>query len=283
MSDFLRELPPYFDVEIERINRTGQLYGRNLHGEKTIRTSNFRVIIYDPFIYKYRRTYIRGEGETIDQAIVHLEMEFDKVFAAGELVIRTPEEVDNLLDEKTSLAPGYMPHDHVGYESGDEIPLTRSKRLLDIDEYAREIRCVAPDWEHPKSKYGWYIPLGGAFRIAMNHWTEGAKAWDGLIEDELAPKRSEYPAGAEYHKLFPRPSPRDFMPTWAADKATAYQIYENATEGTPLSPVLPDRGALRKWFIDQGYPAGHVLKFAKEWAAKRDQFGTIWPTSANFT
>lgn len=37
-----------------------------------------------------------------------------------------------------------------------------------------------------------------------------------------------------------------------ADLCTAYQIYENVTEGSPVSPVFDSGAKLVTWLVDQG-------------------------------
>lgn len=78
---------------------------------------------------------------------------------------------------------------------------------------ARELRRVAPGWEHPcDPKTGRYRPLMPILDAA-----------EAIAE-----------LGAEgYYTDF-----SDFMPPWPPEQATAFQVYEDTTEGTPLSPVL---------------------------------------------
>ncbi|HXZ54705.1 MAG TPA: hypothetical protein VEH03_04550 [Burkholderiales bacterium] len=39
---------------------------------------------------------------------------------------------------------------------------------------------------------------------------------------------------------------------------TAYQLYENVTEGTPESPVLSSLAELRTWLLAQGWDAQRI-------------------------
>jgi hypothetical protein len=48
----------------------------------------------------------------------------------------------------------------------------------------------------------------------------------------------------------------------AEDKqCTAYQVYEDTSEGTPISPVFTERSALRDWLLQQGHSEGAVQNF----------------------
>ena len=40
------------------------------------------------------------------------------------------------------------------------------------------------------------------------------------------------------------------MPTWSAEEQTHFQMYENTSEGTPLSPVMESCEALARWLAD---------------------------------
>lgn len=40
-----------------------------------------------------------------------------------------------------------------------------------------------------------------------------------------------------------------------AGQRTCYQVYEDVSEGTPVSPVFASEAELRRWLVDQGVPA----------------------------
>ena len=44
-----------------------------------------------------------------------------------------------------------------------------------------------------------------------------------------------------------------YRPAWTVEEADHYQVYENATEGTPVSPVFATLAEVRAWLIDEGY------------------------------
>lgn len=73
-------------------------------------------------------------------------------------------------------------------------------------------RRVAPDWEHPKSDRD-----GSSFKPLL----DGAQLAVDITEDNTA--------ALEF-----------YMPRWTPGQATAWQVYEEVTEGTPISEVYPD-------------------------------------------
>lgn len=95
----------------------------------------------------------------------------------------------------------------------------------------REIRRVAPDWEHPRNSRG-LVPLFDDWGEAMESFRKDPKDW----EDRP-------------------PNPEEYMPEFG-ERATAYQVYENVTEGTPISPVLETKEALIDWLMNDGSGLG---------------------------
>ncbi len=61
----------------------------------------------------------------------------------------------------------------------------------------------------------------------------------------------EYIAGAHLEQL------------WYTDETlkTAYQVYENISEGSPVSPIFPTVEELREWLVKQGFSYEQALDF----------------------
>ena len=111
----------------------------------------------------------------------------------------------------------------------------------------REIRRVPPDWEHPRSSQGGYIPLYDKdFDTAAKKWEAEYDLW----------RKGEHPDQADYY-FWEYDSPPDAEScrerSWTPEEATAYQIYETVSEGTPVSPVFPTKDDMRLWLLKQGY------------------------------
>jgi hypothetical protein len=54
---------------------------------------------------------------------------------------------------------------------------------------------------------------------------------------------------------------------WTPEEATGYQVYENVSEGTPVSPVFETEDAMRIWLVAQGHSEYATDQFIKAgWA-----------------
>lgn len=114
-------------------------------------------------------------------------------------------------------------------------------------------RRVALDWEHPKDAHGEFVPLHDGFGLTERQaaWDAESKKWDegfrddfrgGWIRKNAAEQDMDFD---EWHGK--RPDPADHMPEWAPDQCVGWMMYENVTEGTPLSPVCKTPIELAMW------------------------------------
>jgi hypothetical protein len=95
----------------------------------------------------------------------------------------------------------------------------------------REVRRVPDNWEHPKNEKGHYIPMHEHFPYNEEEIQEGLR--DGWLKDE------------------PPNYGMDIMPQWPAAERTHWQMYEDTSEGTPISPVMESPEKLARWLADQ--------------------------------
>lgn len=113
----------------------------------------------------------------------------------------------------------------------------------------REVRMVPADWQHPKVN-GRYAPL---LKDGPDRWDEKRAKWyAGLVDDcrgGWVPK-SDYHTGTYEEWAGERPSPDDCMPEWPADQRTHLMMYENTSEGTPISPAFAKAEDLARWLAD---------------------------------
>ncbi len=86
----------------------------------------------------------------------------------------------------------------------------------------REIRRVPADWDHPTDERG-SKPLHESFPYGAEEVREGIR--DGWLRIGV-------------------------MPDWRDSERTHYQLYENVTEGTPLSPPMESEEALSRWLFE---------------------------------
>lgn len=126
----------------------------------------------------------------------------------------------------------------------------------------REVRRVPKDWQHPKNDNGNFIPLyGRSYGSDGDEWDEGRRQW-------LAGFCRSYSDGQEWEPRDPkyanlrytdyagaRPSPDDYMPDWPDSERTHYMMYEDTSEGTPISPAFATPEDLARWLADTGASA----------------------------
>jgi hypothetical protein len=111
----------------------------------------------------------------------------------------------------------------------------------------REVRRVPKNWKHPKNQYGPVPLLKGSYIREKDKWVQGKDLWErGEHEDQI-----EYGWSGDYLEYYgEKPSREDYMPDWPRQVCTHYQMYENTTEGTPISPVMETPEELARWLAD---------------------------------
>lgn len=125
----------------------------------------------------------------------------------------------------------------------------------------REVRRVPPNWQHPKRDGGRYVPLyGRSFAVDLENWDKANAKWEeGLVEDYAndgwKPKDAEYADMTYDEWAGSRPEESDYMPDWPDSERTHYQMYEDTSEGTPISPVMETPEQLAKWLVDNNASA----------------------------
>lgn len=139
----------------------------------------------------------------------------------------------------------------------------------------RSIRRVPSDWVHPvytsenarfRELIGRPIPLfdGKDLDEEIAEWDEGLRKWsEGLRPDGYdadgnsiwvtpgdEPMRSRGRDDTWEEWTGGRPDPANYMPNWPAAERTHIAMYEDTTEGTPISPVFKTGEALAHWLAD---------------------------------
>jgi hypothetical protein len=146
----------------------------------------------------------------------------------------------------------------------------------------REVRRVPADWQHPKNAKGDYIPLmGGSYSKRAAEWDEGERQWNAgfrakTVWHDGGGYHEEWEAKAAEHD-YPysewsgdRPLAEDYMPDWPDEQRTHLQMYEDTSEGTPISPVMETPEELARWLADNGASA-----FAGQTATYEQWLATI--------
>jgi len=104
----------------------------------------------------------------------------------------------------------------------------------------REVRMVAKDWQHPKRDNGSYVPLlGGSYSADEKEFLKIANE-KGLQE------------AVDYMEC---PAKENYMPDWTENEATYYMMYEDTSEGTPISPAFETPEELAQWLTDHNASA----------------------------
>lgn len=108
----------------------------------------------------------------------------------------------------------------------------------------REVRRVPSNWQHPKdeSRGNGYKPLwpGDMYESRAAEFMEKVEA-DGLQ------------AALDYHGR--APDRNDYMPNWPEAERTHFMMYEDTSEGTPISPAFATAEELARWLADTGASA----------------------------
>ena len=121
----------------------------------------------------------------------------------------------------------------------------------------REVRRVPADWSHPKYE-SWegrngFKPLydGAGYEAMRAEFMERANS-KGL-QDAI-----DWYGSA--------PDVNDYMPAWPEAERTHYMMYEDTTEGTPISPAFETPEQLAQWLTDNGASAlGHETASYAAW------------------
>jgi hypothetical protein len=124
----------------------------------------------------------------------------------------------------------------------------------------REIRRVPRDWEHPKKWTGHYQPMHDkSYAEAARSWIDGFLKW----------KQEREATGGDIHDApyfwdheGASPDSEFYLPEWTTpEDEMAYQIYENVSEGTPVSPRFDTLDEMRAWLLHEGYSEFAANKF----------------------
>ena len=116
----------------------------------------------------------------------------------------------------------------------------------------RTIRRVPPDWEHPKytkeqirhsNQIDSYHPLYDQdYDSACEEW----------YNEALNFKPTEF--SKWYHEYAGDPPNEDYYrkQKWTEEEATHYQVYENVSEGTPVTPHFATKDELEDYLVKHG-------------------------------
>ena len=131
------------------------------------------------------------------------------------------------------------------------------KRILEITNkpdpttgeviMSRKVRKVPANWQHPKNSYDKYQPMYD------NNYEDVAKEW---LASCILWSKGEHPDqydGCKYYWEYDgAPDEEYYRPKWKAEEQTHYMMYEDTSEGTPISPAFATVEELAQWLADTG-------------------------------
>lgn len=119
----------------------------------------------------------------------------------------------------------------------------------------REVRRVPADWQHPKDERGRFIPLfdGAKYAARVSESDKDAAAWARGEFPEYASEESRKLTYAEWDGE--RPDAAEYTPDWPAEQRTHLMMYEDTSEGTPISPAFATAEELARWLVDNNASA----------------------------
>jgi hypothetical protein len=119
----------------------------------------------------------------------------------------------------------------------------------------REVRKVPKDWKHPIKFYQGskikFIPLReGVVNLdqRMADWDKLSSEWNSGLFPSYADEEDKKMSYEEWDG--PRPDPKNYMPAWKEEEKTHYMMYEDTSEGTPISPAFSTPEELARWLVD---------------------------------
>jgi hypothetical protein len=129
---------------------------------------------------------------------------------------------------------------------------------------SRKIRRVPKDWSHPKRENGTYEPLNSDYVGILDYYKKDVEQFINTMT-EVIEKGSvkiydkEFTSENELYEYLTEdgqintPDINDYMPTgeW-------YQLYEEVSEGTPLSPPFATKEELINWLTENEDFNGNV-------------------------
>jgi len=112
----------------------------------------------------------------------------------------------------------------------------------------REIRRVPANWEHPRNSDGEYRPLndGIDYEDDANIWCEEFEKWKNKENRPQGYEREEF------YFNYDEPPLREDYTDVEKSKCTWYQVYENISEGTPVTPPFETQDDLIDYLVEYG-------------------------------
>ena len=134
----------------------------------------------------------------------------------------------------------------------------------------REVRHVPADWQHPKDDNGRYVPLmdGDDYQRRGDEWDEGNAKWAQGLRDDYSGGWKALEDDEKDLSYDEWAGPRPYMPVWKPEEKTHIMMYEDTSEGTPISPAFKEPEELARWLTDNEASAfGSSTATYEQWLA----------------
>ena len=120
----------------------------------------------------------------------------------------------------------------------------------------REVRMVPAGWQHPRDgARGSYKPLSPGDRYEARK-----KDWLDSLKEKGLQETIEYEGNP--------PDVNDYMPNWPESERTHFMMYEDTSEGTPISPAFATAEELARWLADtKASSFGSMTATYEDWLA----------------
>lgn len=124
----------------------------------------------------------------------------------------------------------------------------------------REVRMVPANWQHPK-----YTENDAT-------WPSQVGRYKPLIDQKYSDAAAEFLAMANKDGLKAAidwmgcPEQDKYMPEWDDAERTHFMMYEDTSEGTPISPAFATPEELARWLADTGASSfGSMTATYEQW------------------
>lgn len=135
-----------------------------------------------------------------------------------------------------------------------------------------EIRKVPNQWIHPVDHDGKYKPMFDEnYDQALLEWFRDYMLW--LLG--IHPKQSSFDTGRHYAEFVKDPPSSIYYRKYDDEDCSYFQVYENVSEGTPLSPILKTRENVIDWLVqNENFSVSDAnLFFDNEMKRKNEDLG----------
>ena len=118
----------------------------------------------------------------------------------------------------------------------------------------RMLVMVPPNWSHPRiihqnGEEGFQPILNRSFEEVASKWEQECRKWEAGERPDYCPEECKSMRYSDW--AGDRPNPKYYRP-WKEEEATWYQLWENVSDGTPVTPPFPTKGQLIEYLVENG-------------------------------